>query len=941
MERCTLCPLHACTPLPCEGRYLSPKVEGKKRKIMIITDSPHDNDYFTRSFFADSRYASDFAALMKAAKFKPEDIYLTGLVKCTPKIDGVLKEVILKSQYINACNMYLQVELAQVQPEYLILFGEKVFSYFHPDLSFTDNRGKMLDCERFHAKTFATYNPTSMAFTNKFDKIIYIDMKKAASLIYNFEDPTTTAAAKSTKDYRFPLKSLDILRSLAKKLKEVDTFAFDIETHGKGLFNYKLLSIGFSYKEHTGVSVPVWVRDQAKVDALQKVMDYEIPKRSKKVESGVLKNGAVRYKTVAVTGIQQEDRDALKAFLPTEYQYITDLPKLGDMKRAVRTILDKEPPLKKYWGDQHDECMALIKEIMENETPKGAHNGSYDVNRLRGIGINVKNYAWDTILMHHLLDEERPHGLDELSAVYTKDGGYKSEKNKYLNSTLTSWANIPTEVLLPYNAQDADVTLQLYHIFIAKMEKEPKLLNLFYKQTMPAQHMLIDMSFRGSDVDMDWLNKTQTEYRQRMHDLKIEFQQLVNRVMPNVYVVDGSEEARAFKEQWDEEHKDDVVKPEMPQILNMNSNKQLVELFRDYYHIKMKKKTATGDALDAKVLKKMAKSYPAAKILLEYKALYKLDSTYLTGVKEAIDADGKIHTEFLLYGTVTGRLSSRNINCQNQPKETKFMFIPPKGYVCVNVDQSAAELHVLAWMANDRKMIKIFEDRRDLHRETAAGVFGKKPEDITDEERKIAKRVSFGTAYSISGTGLAELLEPEGVKISASQGDKYIKRWRETYKSCAKFLDNSKSWFTRYKRLQNPFGRIRHKYKVFADNSKESTSQRQACNYPIQSTASDIQIYEMVQMYPTLIENGVLPVFTVHDSIVMYCPYDKLEWLRDYYKQCTCRRFNDDEFNGLHGCLMYTEMEVGRNYGEHIKLPYDCDFAAWKEENKFLFDNPA
>lgn len=1247
MEKCTLCPLHACTPLPCEGRYLSPKVEGKKRKIMIITDSPHDNDYFTRSFFADSRYASDFAALMKAAKFKPEDIYLTGLVKCTPKIDGVLKEVILKSQYINACNMYLQVELAQVQPEYLILFGEKVFSYFHPDLSFTDNRGKMLDCERFHAKTFATYNPTSMAFTNKFDKIIYIDMKKAASLIYNFEEQTTTEAEKSTKDYRFPLKSLDILRSLAKKLKEVDTFAFDIETHGKGLFNYKLLSIGFSYKEHTGVSVPVWVRDQAKVDALQKVMDYEIPKRSKKVESGVLKNGSVRYKTVAVTGIQQEDRDALKAFLPTEYHYITDLPKLGDMKRAVRTILDKEPPLKKYWGDQHDECMDLIKEIMENDTPKGAHNGSYDVNRLRGIGINVKNYAWDTILMHHLLDEERPHGLDELSAVYTKDGGYKSEKNKYLNSTLTSWANIPTDVLLPYNAQDADVTLQLYHIFIEKMEKEPKLLNLFYKQTMPAQHMLIDMSFRGSYVDMDWLNKTQTEYRQRMHDLKIEFQQLVNRVMPNVYVVDGAEEARAFKEQWDEEHKDDVVKPEMPQILNMNSNKQLVELFRDYYHIKMKKKTATGDALDAKVLKKMAKSYPAAKILLEYKALYKLDSTYLTGVKEAIDADGKIHTEFLLYGTVTGRLSSRNINCfdnqtevltksgfklfkdlskedlvaqwkdgeitfakpleyiknrytgkllhihnkhidicgtpdhrclleagntkkritvplskyqtnckqfhggnyaggslsfnhdelrllvatqadgyytgsgidfsfkkkrkierftallnrlnivvepkkkvdggtrfylgkdlpvvkwiysmmptkefplsfidltaecrevflnelthwdgsytcpimycskskqnvdlvqtlltlssrrtayrertlprcgeyrtyyyvdsckdvnfswttyahkeevdyddyvycvtmpndtvivrrngcvimthncQNQPKETKFMFIPPKGYVCVNVDQSAAELHVLAWMANDRKMIRIFEDRRDLHRETAAGVFGKKPEDITDEERKIAKRVSFGTAYSISGTGLAELLEPEGVKISASQGDKYIKKWRETYKSCAKFLDNSKSWFTRYKRLQNPFGRIRHKYKVFADNSKESTSQRQACNYPIQSTASDIQIYEMVQMYPTLIENGVLPVFTVHDSIVMYCPYDKLEWLRDYYKQCTCRRFNDDEFNGLHGCLMYTEMEVGRNYGEHVKLPYDCDFAAWKEENKFLFDNPA
>ena len=91
-------------------------------------------------------------------------------------------------------------------------------------------------------------------------------------------------------------------------------------------------------------------------------------------------------------------------------------------------------------------------------------------------------------------------------------------------------------------------------------------------------------------------------------------------------------------------------------------------------------------------------------------------------------------------------------------------------------------------------------------------------------------------------------------------------------------------------------------------------------------------------MYPTLIANGVLPVFTVHDSIVMWCPKDKLLWLRDYYKKMTCRRFPNEVFPGLNNCLMYTEMEVGRNYGEHIKLPYDCDFEKWKTENSFLFE---
>lgn len=923
------------------GRYLYEVDKTPERKIMIISDCPHDSDVRTGSYFS-GKHGNNFITLLNEAGIDQRDVYVTGLCKCTPftypwtSLRAVNKENKIKSANVKKCMPRLIVEMDTVSPKFVLVFGEQPFYFFFKDLSYADNRGKILHNDEYNVDVLATYNPITKAYTNKFDKLLATDFKKFADHAYG-RTASVGVIDETHKDYRFPQTNLDLLRAVAQRVKTVETFAFDIETHGQGLFDYKLLSIGISWKEHTGISVPVWVADLDKVRAIANVISYKVPKRVIKEQIGFFKNGKPKYKVTPNPGFKEEDREYVKNTLPEEYKYIAELPTLLEMKHKLRAILDKEPPLKKYWGDKHDECMALIKEIMECDTPKGAHNGSYDVNRLRGIGINVKNYAWDTILMHHLLDEERPHGLDDLSFVYTKDGGYKSGKNMYLQSGQTSWANIPLNVLLPYNAQDADVTLQLYHVFKPMLQQEGRLWNLFEKHVMPAQHMLCDMTFRGSSVDREWLANAHKEYQKKMHDLLVDFQIVINKVLPNTYVVADKEEQDKFIADWNS--KPHLPGENMPNLFNLNSRDQCVSLFRDTYGLKLSKQTSTGDCLDADVLAKLAKKKnAAASILLEYKALSKVDSVYFVGMHDAIDTDGKIHGEFILYGTVTGRLASKRPNMQNIPMEAKAMFIPPKGYVCVNVDQSAAELHVLAWMAQDQKMMSIFEHKRDLHRETAAGVFSKKPEDISDEERKIAKRVSFGTAYGISGVGLAALLEPEGVKISEHQGDMYIEKWMKTYPRCASFLKNAKTNFRTYGFLENPFGRKRHKYKTFADKMKELSSERQACNYPIQSTASDIQVYEMIHMYQTLLDNGVLPVFTVHDSIVMYCPYDKLEWLRDYYKKETCRRFNDDEFPGLHGCLMYTEMEVGRNYGEHIKLPYDCDFQEWKEKNKQLFE---
>ena len=594
---CKLCNLCENCTRPVAGRPFLDN-GASPAEIMLIGDFPKREDITYGKPFSD-KLSVQLANLLNTSKLPADKIYITNLVKCRPVAPNGL-DGRLKIANVQACQVHLIEEIATVNPKLIILFGDSVFRYFYPNESFSDNRGKILSNNQFNIPTIATYHPQAMLATAKFDQIINTDLAKAYSFLYGDEQETQ----KPIKDYRLVTKSLKLLESIAKRVKEVPTFAFDIETHGEGLFNYKLLSLGLSWKKDTGVSIPVWVLDKDKADKINAAINYVQPERFIE-ETVTLKSGKTKIKKTKNKEWLKEDDEAIKSLLPDEYKDLVGTCTFREVKLKLGAILDKEPPLKKYWGDQHDHCMALIKEILECDTPKGAHNGSYDVNRLRGIGINVKNYDWDTILEHHLLDEERPHGLDDLSFVYTKDGGYKSGKNVYLKSTKTSWANIPMEVLLPYNAQDADVTFQLHEIFVPKIKESEKRWKLYMNHIMPAQRMLCDMEFRGSNIDMSWVQKTKKEYLTKMNDLKIKFSQLVEKVIPNVYVVDSPAEQKDMELQIKEKAKQEGTEPKFPFFLNMNSTQQLLVLFRDYYKVPLTKKTKSGDALDSDVLKKI------------------------------------------------------------------------------------------------------------------------------------------------------------------------------------------------------------------------------------------------------------------------------------------------------------------------------------------------
>ena len=307
--------------------------------------------------------------------------------------------------------------------------------------------------------------------------------------------------------------------------------------------------------------------------------------------------------------------------------------------------------------------------------------------------------------------------------------------------------------------------------------------------------------------------------------------------------------------------------------------------------------------------------------------------TYIRGVHmldmtaDVYDITVPVYHNFIANGVCVH--NSENPNLQNIPRDgsVKGMFIPSPGKVMVNIDMSQHELRVLSGLANDKVMQGIYNEGRDLHLETAASIFGIPPSEVSKEQRVQAKRVNFGIPYGVSGAGLVDLLASDGIKITKTQGEKYIEGWKKKFPHAAYYLDHSKKMFSQQGYLVTPWGRRRRKYKqYYANQGKESASDRQAMNYPIQSFASDIVLSLIGKLYPILKGMGIPLLLTVHDSIVVECREDQLPELAKLVKQYTWLRPKE-----LNGALVCTEMEIGYRWSEVVPMNFDePEYARWR-----------
>lgn len=435
----------------------------------------------------------------------------------------------------------------------------------------------------------------------------------------------------------------------------------------------------------------------------------------------------------------------------------------------------------------------------------------------------------DTMLMHHLLDENSPHGLKEMATEFCNAPSYDVDlKTKLGLGDLVKFYK--------YGCFDTHYTLRLYKIFRQKLLKLPTLRRLFYRLVMPAARMFEDIERDGICIDMDRLDATEKLFTQRKNDILVKMNKL------------------AGKE------------------INWNSPQQVGELFFTQLKLPVLEKTATGaPSTGESVMLRLKNKHPLAELLVEYRGIEKNLSTYILGWRKLMHGD-RLYMSTKIHGTVTGRFASRLHQVPRDP-EIRGHIIAPEGWVKVVADYSQIELRLAAIVSNDQRMRMIFQTGGDIHLATAAFILGKSEDKVTKEERKMAKAVNFGLLY---GMGWPKLViyarDNYGVDMTDAQAKSFRTRYFETYSGLL-------TWHARQRRVVKAFGevsslsgRVRHLPGIYSsDQGVRAEAERQSINAPNQGFGSgDLKAMAMVEIHETLPRNRVRIVGEVHDSILLW-----------------------------------------------------------------------
>jgi len=495
-----------------------------------------------------------------------------------------------------------------------------------------------------------------------------------------------------------------------------------------------------------------------------------------------------------------------------------------------------------------------LKQLLENpEIKKIGQNIKYDWIVLARHGVNPRGVAFDTMLASYLLNpSKRAHSLDQIALDFLdhKTISYADViKNvkKAKDGAENGFASVPLEQGVPYACEDADITFMAYDVLKKKIESAG-LDKLMDEVEMPLVSVLTEMEMNGICLDIERLKSLSTSFAKRLKVLK-----------QSIFSVAEEE-------------------------FNINSPQQLGSILFEKLNLPVQKKTKkkTGYSTDVDVLTKLAPMHELPDLVLKYRTLTKLKSTYTDALLELIHPEtGRVHTSFNQTVTATGRLSSSRPNLQNIPVrgddgvEIRKTFIPRPGWTLVAADYSQIELRILAHYSDDNILIKAFMDEEDIHTRTAAEVFQVFPSFITPDLRRQAKTINFGIIYGMSPYGLSKELG-----ISGKMAKQYINNYFARYKGVKRFIDDTIKEAGKTKKTSTLLGRIR----LLPDiNSPKKTlreyAERTAINTPIQGTAADLIKLAMINVNQAFKDNSLKAamLLSVHDEIIFETPPEELE----------------------------------------------------------------
>ncbi len=680
-------------------------------------------------------------------------IYRTNLIKCKPvDIKKIYKYREPSEKEIKACEVSLQGEIFKVKPKFIMTLGASAFKYFTKQANLMRYHGSHLPSEKYGCEVFACYHPEhvlSQKGGESRDKF-FADVKTFCNLVTN-----------KVSDHNYVIvDSMPSAENVFTRLKEIDVIAVDIETTGLDFINDKILGISFSWKEYTGVYIPL----------------------------------------LGLNGIE--------IWKPEEKQFIINI--LSSILKDKRCIL---------------------------------HNAKFDLKFLALLGINITHF-YDTMIAYYLLDENATHGLKDIVRRNFHDiSNYETKLLPHLKNKGDSYSIIPTEVLGQYAVADADSTFRLFNVSKTKLEHE-NFAWLYENLMIPLSRILQQVETIGVKVNVSYMEELGKKW-------EIEREQ----ISKALNTITGG--------------------------INLNSPKQLDHYLFTTLKLKPVKKTKSGaHSTDAATLEVLASQHPMPSMLLKFKKLDKLISTYINGMTPLIDKIGRIHTNFNLTGTVTGRLSSSNPNLQNIPRqeETRKIFIPQEGCKFITCDYSQIELRIFACYTKDPDLVESFRREEDIHARVASEVLEIPLEQVSKEQRTMAKSINFGLIY---GRGAKSVAAQIG--RTEEEAETFIESYFKRYPEATKWMSRIKMLVKTQGFVDNMFGRRRRLPEIFSENFIEkSSAERQAMNSIIQSTASDCVNLAAIRVDTYLKEKNLKSrlVLLVHDELVYEVPDNEVDLMK-------------------------------------------------------------
>ncbi len=504
-----------------------------------------------------------------------------------------------------------------------------------------------------------------------------------------------------------------------------------------------------------------------------------------------------------------------------------------------------------------EQTLQKLKHWLESPSHKKlGQNLKYDQHIFANHGIALAGIAEDTLLQSYILESHKPHDMENLALRHLGlvTVGYTDVVGK--GAKQIGFDQVDLDTATRYAAEDADITLQLHHSLAPRLLGR---LDAVYREIeLPVRSVLFKMERNGVLIDAGKLSRQSHELGGKLMAIEAQAYELAG------------------------------------QPFNLGSPKQLQEILFDKLGIPSKKKTATGSrSTDEEVLQELALDYPLPKLLLEYRGMAKLKSTYTDKLPQMVNAKtGRVHTSYSQAVAVTGRLASNDPNLQNIPVRTaegrriREAFIAPPGSRIVSADYSQIELRIMAHLSGDAGLLKAFANGEDIHRATAAEVFGVALDAVSSEQRRYAKVINFGLIYGMSAFGLASQLN-----IENSAAKQYIDLYFARYPGVKHYMDNTREQAKAKGYVETWFGRRLWLPDINGANGmRRQAAERAAINAPMQGTAADLIKLAMIAVQDWLESERLQSklIMQVHDELILEVPQVELERVKEKLRELMC-----------------------------------------------------